>query len=139
CSDYAARWEELAAIFSPEAILKGSFDKYAEKTKGKRGTATVDKAFLQEIEGWRELLAKNLALRNPDLSQRDLNYAVQVTIDRIVFLRMCEDRGIERYGQLMDLLNGPVVYGRLKQLFQTADDGYNSGLFDFKREAGHAE
>jgi hypothetical protein len=33
----------------------------------------------------RELLAKNLASRNPSLTQRELNYAVQVTIDRIIF------------------------------------------------------
>ena len=82
-------------------ILKGSFDKYAESNKGKRGTAEVDAAFLEEIERWRELLAHNLALRNPGLSQRELNFAVQQTIDRIIFLRICEDRGIEPYGTLL--------------------------------------
>src|SRR6266516_5910158 len=56
-TDYLQRWEELAAIFSREAILKGSFDTFAEETKGKRGTAVVDTAFLLEIESWRELLA----------------------------------------------------------------------------------
>ena len=49
------------------------------------------------------MLAKNIALRNPDSSQRELNFAVQVTIDRIIFLRICEDRGIENYGQLRAL------------------------------------
>ncbi len=68
--------------------------------KGKHGTAEVDDAFLAEIERWRDLLARNIALRNPQLSQRELNYAVQMTIDRIIFLRICEDRGIEPYGQL---------------------------------------
>jgi hypothetical protein len=138
-ADYATRWDEIADIFSREAILKGSFDKYAQSTKVKKGTATVDAAFLAEIETWREMLAKNLALRNPQLSQRELNYAVQVTIDRIIFLRMCEDRGIEEYGRLMALLNGPEVYGRLKQLFQFADDRYNSGLFHFHKEKDRAE
>ncbi len=138
-TEYGDRWDEFAAIFSRDAILKGSFDKYAETAKGKRGTATVDAAFLEEIESWRELLAKNIALRNDDLSQRDLNYAVQVTIDRIIFLRMCEDRGIERYGELQSLLNAPAVYGRLKQLFRNADDRYNSGLFYFQKEKNRAE
>lgn len=137
--DYAARWDELAATFSRQAILKGSFDKYAESARGKKGTATVDAAFLQEIESWREGLAKNLAIRNPKLTQRELNYAVQVTIDRIIFLRMCEDRGIETYGQLQALLNGPVVYGRLKELFRKADDRYNSGLFYFHKEKDRDE
>ena len=63
----------------------------------------MDDAFLAEIERWRDLLAKNIALRNPSLSVRELNYAVQMTIDRIVFLRICEDRGVERDEQLKEI------------------------------------
>ena len=135
-TDYADRWEEIAGVFSRDAILKGSFDKYVESKKAKKGTTEVDTAFLQEIEQWRELLARNIALRNPDLSQREMNFAIQQTIDRIVFLRICEDRGIENYGQLMALQNGNNVYRRLFQLFNKADDKYNSGLFHFKKEKG---
>ena len=159
--DYADKWDEIAAIFSKEAVLKGSFDKYAGTSKGKRGTTEVDSAFLEEIEGWRDLLARNIALRNSalvgappgrdsraghaptetqgGLSQRELNFAVQQTIDRIIFLRICEDRGIEPYGKLMSLQNGVNVYGRLRELFRDADERYNSGLFHFKREKGRAE
>jgi type I restriction-modification system DNA methylase subunit len=133
-TDYLQRWEELAAIFSREAILKGSFDTYAEETKGKRGTAEVDTAFLQEIESWRELLARHLAQRNKNLTQRELNFAVQMTIDRIIFLRICEDRGIEDYERLRALLKGTTVYTRLCNLFSEADDRYNSGLFHFQKE-----
>lgn len=123
--EYPAQWDEIAGIFSKDAVLKGSFDKYAVTAKGKRGTATVDAVFLEQIESWRQLLAKNINLRNPNLKSRDLNYAVQMTIDRIIFLRMCEDQGIETYQQLQALLNGTAVYGRLKQLFRQADDRYN--------------
>ncbi|MFQ5595402.1 MAG: Eco57I restriction-modification methylase domain-containing protein, partial [Anaerolineae bacterium] len=135
-TDYPARWDEIAGIFSRDAILKGSFDKYVESHKAKRGTAEVDAAFLQEIERWRDLLARNIALRNPRLSQRELNFAVQRTIDRIIFLRICEDRGIEPYAQLMALQNGTDVYQRLLYLFRQADDRYNAGLFHFKSEKG---
>ena len=120
-------------------MLKGSFDQYAESTRGKHGTAEVDDAFLMEIERWRELLARNIALRNPALSQRELNYAVQMTIDRLIFLRICEDRGIEFYGQLQALLNGGEVYPRLTQLFRKADERYNSGLFHFRDEKEQAD
>ncbi len=133
-TDYTKRWEEIAGIFSREAILKGSFDKYVESKKAKRGTAEVDSAFLQEIERWRDLLARNIALRNPNLTQRELNFSVQRTIDRIIFLRICEDRGIEFYGKLMALQNGTWIYQRLFQLFRQADDRYNSGLFHFRPE-----
>src|SRR5216683_6275100 len=33
-SEYPQRWEELSSIFSRDAILKGSFDTYAEATRG---------------------------------------------------------------------------------------------------------
>ncbi len=136
---YAEKWDEIAAIFSKDAVLKGSFDKFAATTKGKRGTAAVDSAFLDEIETWRESLAKNIALSNPELSQRALNYAVQQTIDRIIFLRICEDRGIEPYGQLQALANGVNVYKRLTELFHKADQRYNSGLFHFRDEKDRSE
>ncbi|UCE18795.1 MAG: N-6 DNA methylase, partial [Gemmatimonadota bacterium] len=134
--DYPDRWDEIADIFSRDAIRKGSFDKYAISTKGKRGTSEVDKEFLTEIEGWRDMLARNIALRNPDLSVRELNFTVQRVIDRIIFLRMCEDRGIETYGQLQALQNGEKTYSRLQYLFGLADDKYNSGLFHFRSEKG---
>jgi predicted type IV restriction endonuclease len=137
--EYVSQWEEIAKIFAREAILKGSFDKFAESTKAKRGTAEVDDAFLSEIEKWRADLARNLALRNPRLSQRDLNFSVQRTIDRIVFLRICEDRRIEVYGRLQALLNGEHTYRRLYQLFREADQRYNSGLFYFQKERDRVE
>ncbi len=137
--DYLTKWEEIEGIFSREAILKGSFDKYVESNKRKRGTAEVDEVFLDQMEEWRKLLAKNIALRNSSLSIRELNYAVQKTIDRIIFLRICEDRGIEDYGKLMTLQNGVNVYERLKQIYYRADEKYNSGLFHFEHEKERSE
>jgi len=136
---YADRWDQIAGIFAREAVLQGSFDQYAESTRRKRGTTEVDDAFLAEIESWRDLLARNIALRNPALSQRELNFGVQRTIDRIIFLRICEDRGLEPYGRLQALLGGPRVYPRLFQLFERADERYNSGLFHFRRDTSRDE
>ena len=134
-TDFETRWDEIVAIFSKDAVLKGSFDKYAQAVKGKKGTAEVDAAFLHEIEGWREVLARNIALRNSQLSQRELNFAVQQTIDRIIFLRICEDRGMEQEGKLAATTNGTNIYKRLCELFRLADNKYNSGLFHFRKEA----
>ena len=92
--EYADRWRELWDVLSREAVWSGLFDQYAA-SKRKRGTSEVDAEFLKEIEGWRDALSRNIALRNANLSLDDLNAAVQLTIDRIVFLRMAEDRGIE--------------------------------------------
>ncbi len=133
-TEYPERWGEIASIFSKEAVLAGSLEEYACKTEGRRGTDTVNAAFLREIESWREALARDLAHRNPHLTQRQLNYAVQMTIDRIIFLRMAEDRGIEEYGRLLKLANGADIYDGLKNMFIRADERYNSGLFHFHQE-----
>ncbi|OQW99584.1 MAG: hypothetical protein BWK74_01900 [Desulfobacteraceae bacterium A6] len=123
-------------MFSREAVWSGTFDQYAA-SKRKRGTSEVDSEFLKDIEGWRDVLARNLALRNSDLSADDLNATVQRIIDRIVFLRMAEDRGLEPEGQLLKLCEQPDIYNHfINGLCRKADEKYNSGLFHFKKESG---
>lgn len=87
--DYIARWDEIAAIFSKEAIQKGSFDKFVESGKKRRGTTEVDAVFLKEIESWRETLAKDIAKHNPRLTQRErkaggIYYTPSYIVDYIV-------------------------------------------------------
>jgi len=131
---YLDRFDDIYGVFAKESVLKGSFDRYVQDTKRKRGTSEVDAEFLREIEGWREALARNIALRNQDLSVHELNFSVQRTIDRIIFLRMCEDRGIEEYGRLLALTGGPHIYPRLGDLYRQADEKYDSDLFDFQAD-----
>jgi type I restriction-modification system DNA methylase subunit len=138
-SEYADKWDEIVSTFSREAILKGAFDKYAADNTKKRGTSEVDDAFLEDIESWRDALSRNIYLRNPNITTRDLNAAVQKTIDRIIFLRIAEDRGMEPYGQLRSLKDGRGLYARLAELFRKADSRYNSGLFHFQRGDGAVE
>jgi len=144
--EYADRWREIWNVFSREAVWAGSFDQYARPGKG-RGTSEVDAEFLREIEGWRDALARNMALRNPRLSIEDLNDAVQRTIDRIIFMRMAEDRGIEPYEQLGRLAaalssspgegRGGGLYADLMDLCRKADARYNAGLFDLSPTGDH--
>jgi type I restriction-modification system DNA methylase subunit len=137
--DYAGSWEKISGVFSKESVLKGLFDQFAESSKPKKGTSEVDHEFLGEIERWREALAKNIASRNPGLTVEELNFSVQKTIDRIIFLRMCEDRGAEKYGQLKSLIETDGCYKKLQRLFVAADEKYNSGLFHFNDEKERLE
>ncbi len=136
--EYPDRWRELWDIFSREAVWAGAYDRYAA-SKRKRGTSEVDGEFLKEIEGWRDSLARNIALRNLYLSYDDLNTAVQRTIDRLIFLRMAEDRGSESYGQLLKLCEQPEIYAQFMKLCRKADEKYNSGIFHFRKEDGVSE
>lgn len=130
-------WDKIYSLFSKEAVQEGSLEEYAKALKTKRGKEPFDKTFLSEIESWREMLARNLALCN-DLSRRELNFAVQKTIDRILFLRICEDRGIEKYGRLKEIQEDSGIYRNLCDLFREADQRYDSGLFHFREEKGHS-
>ena len=143
---YLDRFDDVYDVFARESVLKGSFDRYVQETKRKRGTSEVDAEFLKEIEGWRKTLARHIALRNPALSVHELNFGVQRTIDRLIFLRMCEDRGIEDYGRLLALTTptptlplagggqGGGIYARLGDLYRQAEEKYNSGIFDFQAD-----
>ncbi|MBL7104984.1 MAG: N-6 DNA methylase [Bacteroidales bacterium] len=128
---YLDEFDFLWDVFAKENLPKGRFDKYVQSDTRKKGTATVDDEFLKSIEQWRTYLATSIALRNKSLNVDELNYAVQKIIDRIIFLRMCEDRGVEQYGNLKKAAEKGDVYQNLFGLYHIADDKYNSGLFDF--------
>lgn len=132
--EYNEKWEEIYNKFSKEAVIKGFFDKFFKDNKKKSGTSEVDVEFLKDIEGWRDDLAKNIALRNTSLNASELNYSVQKIIDRVIFLRMCEDRGIEPYRRMYKLIQNKEIYLELYKIFQEAGNRYNSGLFHFNKE-----
>jgi Type I restriction enzyme R protein N terminus (HSDR_N) len=96
--EYISRWDEIEKIFSRNAILKGSFDKFAESTKAKRGTAEVDDAFLDEIEKWRAGQVKKVDLDQlPIRTVEFRNLTEKDRHDRIVSL---VERMLELHKQL---------------------------------------
>lgn len=132
--DYLKEFDFIWDTFSKERVLKGSFDKFIQGTANKRGTATVDKEFLQSLDSWRTYLATSISLNNKGLDEDEINFAVQQTIDRIIFLRIAEDRSVEPYGNLKIALKHGDYYQNLFSIFKEADDKYNSGLFNFKKD-----
>ena len=139
--EYVEKWDEIYAIFSKEAVQKELFQKFVDDntSKTKRGTQSIDDEFLKDIEKWRLILARNIALRNKELTLSELNLAVQLIIDRIVFFRMAEDRGIERYQTLYKLAESEDIYKQLCEVFKKADLKYNSGLFHFSFTPDYSE
>lgn len=120
--------------FSREAVVKGRFDTYVKSDTAKKGTVTPDKDFVNSLEEWRRFIAIDIARNNLKLNEDELNFAVQLIIDRLIFLRFCEDRGVEHYGQLKSAVAKGSAYEQLHDIFIAADDKYNSGLFDFDKD-----
>lgn len=130
---YLDEFDFIWNTFSKEKVLKGSFDKFLLSNQNKKGTTTVDREFLTSLDNWRSLIATNIALRNT-IDADELNFVVQRIIDRIIFLRIAEDRRVEHYGTLQEAISGGDYYDNLLKQFYTADQKYNSGLFDFKKD-----
>jgi hypothetical protein len=132
--DYLKEFDFIWNTFGKEQVIKGSLVRFAQSDTLKKGTATVDKEFLQSLNGWRTFLAKSIALNNRKLNEDEINFCVQQTIDRIIFLRIAEDRSVEPYGNLKHAIKQGDYYQNLFKLFLQADEKYNSGLFDFVKD-----
>lgn len=134
-NEYLTEFDFLWETFAKERVLRGSFDKFVKSDASKRGTSTVDYDFLQSMEEWRKYLATNIAINNHSYEEDDINFVVQQTLDRIIFLRICEDRSIEPKGRLKaTITTKAIIYNNLFDYFKEADAKYNSGLFDFKKD-----
>lgn len=154
--DYLSQWDALWDTFSREAVESGSLDKLFAKEKkvraGRRvrsadrmlfdirGTAQVDQVFLAHLQNYRERFANALyrenreSFRDADTRQgaANLTEATQRLLDRLVFIRVCEDRDIMPYGRLLKLLTDckpAELYGRLLDVFRELDAKYNGYLF----------
>ena len=127
-TDYIEKWDLLWDTFSREAVESGSLDTLRGVIA--KNTKTMDKDFLEQITKWREVLAKNIAIRNEDLSVGDINEAVQRILDRLIFIRNLEDREIEPENTLLNIAkNKTDIHKLLQSIFNSFNIIYNGLLF----------
>ena len=131
-SDYERLFDEIYDLLSRESVYSGEFDNNFAVPVAK-GIIPFDEYFLRQIESWRLLLATVILSKNPRLTEDELNYIVESFINRIVFLRICEDRDIEKYETLLATTTS-ATKEKLLSVFQNADKKYNSGIFDFRKD-----
>jgi type I restriction-modification system DNA methylase subunit len=121
-------FDELYDTLSREAVYSGNFDSVYGLGVAQRGTAQFDEYFLSQVKSWRERLAVDIHSRNKGLTPQEITYIVQRLLNKIIFLRICEDRDIEKYETLKNL-NEQSSYDDFKKLLRQADKKYDSGLF----------
>jgi len=126
CEGYVERFDELWVALSKESVLDGRFGEEFEVERELRGEDAFDEVFLDQIRGWRLDLATDIAARDATLDERAIARATQRLINRLVFLRVCEDRNLEEYGQLLGIGDREALDAH----FREADRTYNAGLFD---------
>jgi type I restriction-modification system DNA methylase subunit len=107
-SDYmdSGKFAEIYWLFSREAVADRSLEKRAKELPKPRGKAvqrglfpggyqSIDESFLKELDEYRKALARAFKNKNSKLDGETLTELVQRTLDRLVFLRFLEDKGIE--------------------------------------------
>ncbi len=83
---------------------------------------------LADLGRWRRELFRHLRLHNPARSAGQIDDAVQRLLERLVFIRACEDRGIEER-RLLPMLRCKDLAARLNALFREFEHVYGGRLF----------
>ena len=133
-TDYEDAAEELLEYLGKESVYSGHFDEVWSEIEANVNHKSVDELFLQQINNWRLMLGKEILNCNPEIEMEELGDVVQSYINKILFLRVCEDRNIETYQSLLQIADHNS-YQELIAKFKAADSRYNSGLFEEKLSA----
>lgn len=122
-NQYLSQFEKLW-LLSKESIVQGELDKLLLLKPKER--LPVDKAILDDLKRWREILAKDIFKNNHRLFQSG---------DRIIFMRFCEDRGLIHRSPLKELFEertetvGTNAMVFLKEEFKHYNIIFDSDLF----------
>ncbi|MBI5501413.1 MAG: N-6 DNA methylase [Deltaproteobacteria bacterium] len=103
---------------------------------GRQGTDAED-ALLADVATWHRDLARDVARRNPALPAPDVHVLVSRLLERLVFLRLAEARGIATPRPLRELIGVPEAWQRLVELLRRSGDRFGPGFLPgHRRDAG---
>jgi type I restriction-modification system DNA methylase subunit len=153
-TEYVTDAEAIWGLLSREAVGQNSLEQYIDllPKRALAGNArqgwliklerirTVDTEFLAYFEEQRDLLGHDVLAQNPVFPWTDsiLNEVVQRVLDRILLVRICEDRDIDTGRTLEGILgdweasveaNRASLYSRLIAHFHRLDESFNGALF----------
>jgi type I restriction-modification system DNA methylase subunit len=123
-------------LLSKESVESGHLDRSLLSKKLDHLRCPVDKKILDDMKRWREIIAKDIYKNHPDMTEAQLKDNVQRILDRIIFIRSCEDRGLTYGERLQEMVLqrrddiGPAFMPTLKALFRRYDRDFDSELFD---------
>ncbi|MGL5149851.1 MAG: type I restriction endonuclease, partial [Clostridium sp.] len=130
--EYIENIEDIYRLISKESVYTGSFESILDvngfKIKEKGLQLAVDEYFLNSINNWRVDIG-NYLYKTKGYKIDIINDYVQEFINKIIFLRICEDRNLPIYHRLEETIKSDKLLNELDILFREADNKYNSGLF----------
>lgn len=104
-TEYVEKFNEIYGMLSKEAVITGEFEKKFALLLGPYRREPFDEYFLKQIKEWRLVFGNSIMKNNPSININTLNIVVQRILNRIIFLRICEDRTFEDYETLKHVMN----------------------------------
>lgn len=127
---------DLLWLLSKESFEKGEINKLLS-AKDLRVNKPIDKKLLDDLLKIREWLSKELKSKKNYLDDELIDEIVQILIDRLIFMRSVEDRGLEGTGFLLgldkDVREQAVklqLFPYLCEKFKEFNKKYDSKLFE---------
>ena len=131
--DYINNLQDLLYLHK-ESFQQNLLLKKAEEEGRLKKRISIDEPLLEGLMSIRRMIAMDIEKRYPKKYKLDeREEIIQRIIDRLIFIRKCEDVGINIEGiSLMEKIVHNTygnAYYRLKEIFREYNDLYNGGLF----------
>src|SRR3989344_1428910 len=130
--DYVTNIQNLL-LLSKESFEKNLVLKEAENEGRLKKRISINKILLEDLMHVRKLIADDIEKTYPKKYEvNDKEEIVQRIIDRLIFIRRCEDVSINpenMYLEEITHLPDNKAYPKLKDIFDKYNSTYNSGLF----------
>lgn len=124
-------------MISKQSILENKLDTLQLRNE----RATIDKEILKDLEDMRNLLRNDIHMKAKTQNDEELRQLIQIFIDRMLVIRVAEDRGILPYDMLKSELElwkkhaiGDLSFiPKLRLVFDNIEHVYNTNLFKKSR------
>jgi len=130
--EYIKNFEILEKHLLRKNIINGELQKLY-RTGVKKSEKTIDTIFAEELSVFRLSLANDILQNNQTLIDNDiekLSYLTQVIINRVLFIRICEARRIEKEGLLQEFFNIGFWSQFKNSSYSDFYEHYDGPLFD---------
>jgi len=153
CDDYVNQFDRLWDLFERENMRRTARTRHSDTPRGlwalalsprkvKANRTPPDKAFLADMDndknGWRVRLAKDMKKLNPAADGNLITAAVQLLIDRLIFIKALSDREIEDdyLDQLAEIVDKDGLtesdigwFAACRKIFDKLNRFYNGNIF----------
>lgn len=128
--EYLEKFDVLNTHLDRMAVYQGRLEKLYS-TRKIEGYKTVDLYFNEMLSAFRLVLANNIYKNNSKMgfSIEQLNYYVQLIIDRVVFIRVCESKGIEKQELLRSYVERGFWDSFKESCYTKFYDHYDGAMF----------